>query len=186
MKIILPALCCAALAVQAAEPPTQTATAAFIDARGKAVGAATLKQTPHGVLIEAHLEGIPAGEHAFHIHETGKCDPASGFESAGDHFAPRDKQHGYMAEGGPHAGDMPNQLAAKNGMLHASLINPEVTLSAGPASLLDADGASLVVHAKRDDYSSQPSGDAGDRIACAVVKRADKTAAAKTNDARPK
>jgi Cu-Zn family superoxide dismutase len=66
---------------------------------------------------------------------------------------------------------MTNQFAAEGGMLHASVVNENVTLSKGPTTLFDQDGSSLVLHAKRDDYASQPSGDAGDRIACAVVKR---------------
>jgi Cu-Zn family superoxide dismutase len=126
------------------------------------------------VLIEAQLSGVPAGEHAFHVHEIGKCEAAGGFKSSGDHYAPRARQHGYMAKQGPHSGDMPNQFAPKDGVVHVSVFNPNVTLRKGPTTLLDADGSSLILHAKRDDYVSQPSGEAGDRIACAVVKRIDK------------
>lgn len=169
-RIVLFAFGCAALSLQAAEPPLE-ATAAFVGADGRELGAATLRQTPNGVLIEAQLNHLPPGEHAFHIHEVGKCEPDTKFKSAGDHYAPRDTPHGFMAEKGPHAGDMTNQFAARSGMLHASVVNENVTLSKGPATLFDQDGSSLILHAKRDDYASQPSGDAGDRIACAVVKR---------------
>jgi Cu-Zn family superoxide dismutase len=170
-RIVFSLLSSAAFAAGAAEPQSWSAAAAFVDVNGREIGAATLKETPHGVLIEAHLDNLPPGEHAFHIHETGKCETATQFKSAGDHYAPRSRKHGYLAQGGPHAGDMPNQFAGKDGMLHASALNTQVTLSKGPATLFDADGSSLIVHAKRDDYASQPSGDAGDRIACAVVKR---------------
>jgi Cu-Zn family superoxide dismutase len=75
-----------------------------------------------------------------------------------------------MVMGGPHGGDMPNQHVGADGMLDVQVLNTGVTLAKGPKSLLDADGSALVIHAKPDDYKTQPSGDAGDRIACAVIK----------------
>lgn len=165
-------LCCACAIAGAAEPAPQRATATFIDADGRKLGTATLLQTPAGVLIEMSLTGLPAGVHAFHVHEKGVCDAAGRFESAGKHYAPRDQQHGLLVPGGPHSGDMPNQFVAADGALRAEVLNPHVTLGAGPATLFDADGSALVIHAKADDHRSQPSGNAGDRIACAVVKRA--------------
>lgn len=150
---------------------TQQAAATFFNQQGQKIGGATLTQTASGVLIDIDISSIADGEHGFHIHETGVCDAADGFKSAGGHFEPAQHQHGYMAEHGSHAGDMPNQFAATDGKLRAHVLNPNVTLADGPASVLDADGSALVFHAAPDDYSSQPAGNAGDRIACAVIEK---------------
>lgn len=146
----------------------KSADAVFHNAQGEKIGTAKLTQTPHGVLVSIDMADLPPGEHALHFHERGECDPKDGFKSAGGHFAPMKKEHGYLVEKGHHAGDMPNQFVAADGKLQAEVFNPEVKLTS--ASLLDKDGSSIVVHAKADDYRSQPAGDAGDRIACAVVK----------------
>ena len=148
----------------------QQATAVFVNTQDQQIGTANLLQTSHGVLIEAEVQGLPPGEHAFHIHQKGVCDPASKFESAGGHFALSGQKHGFMAENGPHAGDMPNQFVGQDGVLRIHVLDPKVTLEAGEGSLFGADGTSIVIHAKADDYKSQPSGNAGDRIACAVIK----------------
>jgi Cu-Zn family superoxide dismutase len=148
----------------------QMAYATFINQHGHQLGTATLTQTPHGVLITADLSGVPPGEHGFHIHETGRCDPPS-FESAGAHYALRGQQHGYLGAGGAHAGDLPNQFVGQDGRLRTHVFTPSVTLRAGQATLFDADGSALVVHAKADDYRSQPAGEAGGRLACAVIQR---------------
>jgi superoxide dismutase, Cu-Zn family len=147
------------------------ASAALIDSSGKEIGKATLTQTAAGVLVFIEAKGLPPGEHALHFHAKGSCDVATKFESAGAHYEPRDHQHGFATSGGPHAGDMPNQFVGADGALKAHVLNPNVTLGQGTASLFDADGSALVVHAKADDYKSQPAGNAGDRIACGVVKR---------------
>jgi superoxide dismutase, Cu-Zn family len=151
--------------------PTQTARANFVNQQGEQVGTATVTQTPNGVLVTAEITGLPPGEHGFHIHETGRCDPTAGFESAGDHYAPGGHKHGYFVEGGPHAGDMPNQFVGQDGRLRADVFNPNVTLDSGPSTLFDDDGSAIIVHANADDYRSQPSGDAGGRLACAAIQR---------------
>jgi Cu-Zn family superoxide dismutase len=149
----------------------ESAKATFKDTKGKEIGSATLTQTPNGVLIDVDVSNLPEGEHAFHIHQVGRCDPGDGFKSAGDHFAGRAHKHGFKTEGGPHAGDMMNQFVASDGKLRAHVVNTRVTLGASDGALFDADGSALVVHAKGDDYSSQPAGNAGDRIACAEIER---------------
>jgi Cu-Zn family superoxide dismutase len=146
--------------------------AIFKDGKGKQIGTATLIATPTGLLIEAELTGLPPGEHAFHIHQTGRCDAADGFKSAGPHYSSGKREHGYKVEGGPHTGDMPNQFVNADGTLHTHLFSPNVVLNQGDGALFDSDGSALIVHAKADDYQSQPAGDAGDRIACAVIERA--------------
>lgn len=148
-----------------------TASASLVDAKGEQLGNATLRQTPHGVLISVELEGIPPGPHGFHIHEIGRCDPADSFESAGGHYNPHGKRHGLLDPDGPHAGDMPNQFVGPDGVLSVQVLNTFVTLEPGPGSLFDADGSALMIHSGPDDYTSQPGGKAGDRIACGVIER---------------
>lgn len=147
------------------------ASAGFIDDQGLEIGGATLTETQAGVLIAMTLRSLPPGERAFHIHARGVCNPADKFASAGPHFDVHSKKHGYMAEGGPHAGDMPNQVVGLDGVLRANVLNPNVTLKDGPGSLFGPEGTSLVIHLNPDDYTSQPAGNAGDRIACAVIRR---------------
>jgi len=141
-----------------------TATATVKDTAGKTVGAAILRETPNGTLVALRFRGLPPGTHAFHVHAVGKCDPP--FKSAGGHYNPGGIKHGILMEGGPHAGDMPNIHVAKNGKLDIEILNTRLKLD---GRLFDADGAALILHAKGDDYRSQPSGAAGARIACGVI-----------------
>ncbi|MEN2991490.1 superoxide dismutase family protein [Tistrella sp. BH-R2-4] len=151
--------------VPAAE--TTSATAHFVDASGRDNGSATLTGTPTGVLIATDLRGLPPGKWvAFHIHEGDACDAEQGHKTAGGHFNPDDRAHGYLAEGGPHAGDMPNQKVAQDGTLAVEVFNGAVRLDQGDTGIM---GRTLMIHAGRDDYRSQPSGAAGDRIACGVI-----------------
>ena len=154
---------------QAPDQEQKTHSASFVDAEGQANGTAELiAGTAGGVLIKLDLTGLPADEWvAFHVHEEGVCDPESGHESAGGHFNPDEKEHGYMSASGPHAGDMPNQLVGEDGSLRAEVFNPMVTLDEGDTGIV---GRALMVHASGDDYESQPSGDAGDRLACAPIE----------------
>jgi Cu-Zn family superoxide dismutase len=154
-----------ALAVPAAA--ADKATAVLKDAKGNEVGKAELTATPSGVLISLNLSAVPAGEHAFHIHAVGKCEPPD-FKSAGPHFNPDEKKHGLMNAEGPHAGDMPNLHVPGDGKIQVEVLDPMVTLNK-MAPLLDQDGSALVIHAGVDDYVSDPAGNAGDRIACGVV-----------------
>lgn len=162
------------LATVAAGPlavPAAAAQATLADKEGKTVATATLAETNAGVLITLEASALPPGVHAFHIHESGACEPPD-FTSAGGHFNPGDTSHGFEAEGGPHAGDMPNIHVPESGMLTVEVLNPNVTLEPGPPeSLFDDDGSALVIHAGADDYTSQPAGDAGTRIACGVIAK---------------
>lgn len=147
----------------------EAAQAVVIGTDGETIGTVVLTPTPNGVLIAARIEGLPAGEHGFHLHAKGICDPDAGFKTAGGHFAPKGHDHGIKEATGPHAGDMPNQFVGEDGVLEAHVLNTAVTLGEGYNSLNDADGTALMVHAGADDYLSQPSGAAGSRIACAVL-----------------
>ena len=139
---------------------------------GKPVGTVNFIATSHGVLIEYDLKGLAPGAHAIHIHTSGNCDAKVAFTSAGPDlsFEPT-KLHGFLAPHGPHPGDLPNEFAAGDGTLHASVIDNAISLGNGKKSIFDRDGASLIVHAKADDYVSQPAGNSGDRVACGVIER---------------
>lgn len=146
----------------------QTAKAALKDQTGKDVGTVQLVETPHGVLLKLALKGAVPGEHAFHIHAVGKCEAP--FTSAGGHFNPAGKKHGLAVAEGAHAGDMPNLHIPQSGDLMVEILNGMVTLAKGkPNSVFDADGSAIVIHAGADDYKSDPTGNAGDRIACGVI-----------------
>jgi len=138
---------------------------------GSAVGTIDFAQSNHGVLITFDLHGLSPGAHAIHIHTSGNCDAKVKFTSAGPHFSPDPKMHGFLMKGGPHPGDLPNQWAAADGTLHASTATNTLSLGNGKKSIFDRDGASLIVHAKADDYVSQPAGNSGDRVACGVIVR---------------
>jgi Cu-Zn family superoxide dismutase len=144
------------------------ANAMLKDKQGKDVGTVELTQTRAGVLLRLSLKGVPAGERAFHIHEVGKCEAP--FESAGGHFNPGKHKHG-IASGEGHAGDMPNLHIPQNGELMVEVVNAAISLDKGkPNSVFHSGGTSIVIHAGKDDYMSDPAGNAGDRIACGVIQ----------------
>ncbi|MBX3020903.1 MAG: superoxide dismutase family protein [Bdellovibrionales bacterium] len=144
-------------------------TVVLKNAKNESIGTAKLTALTNGVKIDLDLKNVPAGEHAFHFHETGSCQ-APTFDSAGGHFAPAKNPHGFDAAQGPHAGDMPNLMVPADGKLRQEIINTQVTLGKGANSLHKAGGTALVIHDKADDYKSQPSGNAGGRWACGEIK----------------
>lgn len=146
--------------------PARTASATIRDLTGGAVGSATFTDTYSGVLIDGIVSNVGLGAHGIHIHAVGKCEPP--FTTAGGHFNPAGKQHGFMNPNGPHLGDLPNITTPAAGQLHFQLLLPGVSLT-GTNALLDADGASIVIHSARDDLKSDPAGNAGARIACGVI-----------------
>jgi Cu-Zn family superoxide dismutase len=156
-------------AAKSAAAATPTANASLKTADGKDVGTVTLTQTPGGVRLRLALTGLPPGEHAFHMHAVGKCEPP-GFTSAGPHFNPESKKHGKLNKEGHHAGDMDNIRVPANGKLTLTVVDKDITLEKGkPNSVFQDSGTALVVHAGKDDYTTDPAGNAGDRIACGVV-----------------
>lgn len=171
--LVVPMLALAFVAGGAAAAELQkfpTAHVQLKDRDGKPVGEAMLRETANGVIVTAKLRNLPPGEHGFHVHEHGVCEPP--FESAGAHFNPGKRSHGFEDPKGPHAGDLPNVVVPASGELDVEFLARDLTLREGARnSVIDADGAALVVHAKADDYSSDPSGDSGDRIACGIIER---------------
>ncbi len=140
------------------------------DAKGNSVGTAVIEPHGTGVEVKLDLKGLPAGVHAVHFHQNPKCD-APDFKSAGGHFNPGSKQHGFDNPQGHHAGDMMNFTVKDNGTAKATAKDAEVVLGTGaePNSLLANGGSSLMIHAKADDYKTDPSGNSGDRIACGTI-----------------
>jgi superoxide dismutase, Cu-Zn family len=168
-KLTLAALLATTLAIAAPANAVDKVSAVLKEKDGKEVGKVELTDTPSGVLMRLVLDGIPPGDHAFHVHAVGKCDPPD-FKSAGPHFNPDQTKHGLMNPEGPHSGDMPNLHVPDSGKLTVEVFNEMVTLDAEQA-LLDDDGSAIVVHAVADDYKTDPAGNAGDRIACGVVTK---------------
>src|SRR5262245_40668509 len=163
------AVSAALLALAAIPAAAQSAKATLKNADGKEVGSAALTQTPAGVLITLSVKGLPAGEHAFHVHGVGKCEPP--FTSAGGHFNPGAKKHGLLAAEGHNGGHMPKLHIPANGELVTEVLNAAVTLEKGKAnSLFGSQGTSLIIHAGKDDYKTDPTGEAGGRTACGIVE----------------
>jgi Cu-Zn family superoxide dismutase len=158
-------------AVPAAAKPRAIAHLKGLD--GKPVGTATFSTVDRGVLIEFDLAGLPPGPHGIHLHVAGNCDPKTGFTSAGPilGLGAVIRRHGFLAEGGPLAGDLPNEYAGADGHLHAATLTTGFALGNGKRSIFDRDGVSIIVDQRGDDYRSQPMGEAGARIACGVVIR---------------
>lgn len=144
----------------------RTATATIRDGTGARVGTATFSDSFGGLIVVGSVEGLGIGAHGIHIHEVGKCDAP--FTTAGGHFNPDKKHHGFKNTEGPHLGDMPNIDVPASGMLRFEFVLPNVSLR-GANALLDADGASIVVHSMRDDFLTDPSGNSGARLACGVI-----------------
>ena len=144
-----------------------TATAHLVGTDGQSLGTVVLIEGPNGVLVQADVIGLSPGGHGFHIHAVGACEPD--FGAAGDHFNPEGIGHGFMEEGGWHAGDLPNIYAAADGTARADVFTAAVTLTPGADnSIFDADGSAIIIHAGPDSYGESPG--AGDRVACGVIR----------------
>ncbi|MES2034877.1 MAG: superoxide dismutase family protein [Pseudomonadota bacterium] len=171
MRLFPVALAIAAIALPAIAAPASV-TVDLKGPKGEDMGKATLTEGARGVLVRVDAKGLTPGWHGLHFHEKADCSSAD-FKSAGGHVhdaAP--VVHGFLAEGSNDAGDLPNIHAGADGMAKADVFTGFVELSAAVSrpSLRDADGSAIVIHAKPDDYATQPIGGAGDRVACGVIK----------------
>ncbi|MDC0668378.1 superoxide dismutase family protein [Nannocystis radixulma] len=146
-----------------------TATAELAPLGSSSVdGTVTFTPTSSGQIhVEARINGLQTGDHGFHIHEFGDCSAPDG-KSAGDHFNPDKTDHGAPKAARHHAGDLGNLAGAGSGKQTTLDMNIEgFTLDSGPRGIL---GRSVVVHAAPDDYTSQPAGNSGARVACGVIR----------------
>jgi Cu-Zn family superoxide dismutase len=145
----------------------ETASADLAGPNGESMGRVEMIQGPHGVLVTVEASGLAEGGHGFHVHQVGTCEPD--FEAAGEHYAPEGKGHGFLAEGGYHAGDLPNLHAGADGMAHADYFTDRISLAEGePNTVFDEDGSAVMVHERMDSYGDEAG--AGGRVACGVIR----------------
>lgn len=169
MKKLFTAAAAAALAACQSMPEEPLrATAALQPTQGsKAFGEATFEETEGKVRVIVFAQGLtPGAEHGFHIHEVGDCSSGDGMSTKG-HFNPQGKPHGNPSGNERHAGDLPALKAGKDGRARLDTTVDLISLRPGPASIV---GRGLIIHADPDDYKTQPTGNAGARIACGVIK----------------
>ena len=155
-------------ACQTTPPDAPRATAQLQPTKGsKTFGEATFEQVGSKVRVVVFVQGLkPDQEHGMHIHEVGDCSSGDGMSTKG-HFNPLGKPHGHPGSGERHAGDLPSLKANNAGRAKVDVELDIITVTAGPASII---GRGLIVHADPDDYKTQPTGNAGARIACGVIQ----------------
>ena len=170
MKPILLAAAAAILlaACQTTPPEPPRANAELKPTKGnKTFGEATFEQAGDKVRVVVFVQGLKPGQaHGLHIHEVGDCGSGDGMSTKG-HFNPHGKPHGHHASAERHAGDLPALVAGKDGRANVQVDLDIITVAPGPASII---GRGLIVHADPDDYKTQPTGNAGARIACGVIQ----------------
>jgi Cu-Zn family superoxide dismutase len=165
--IVLSYPCLAGAQEPASGPPPVRATFAIIDTAGERAGQVTAVQEPAGLLLQIYAYRLPPGPHGLHLHVVAACDPPD-FQTAGGHLNPAGRKHGRRNPEGPHLGDLPNLQVNGQGEVRLEVRLDSLTLTPGPRSI-GVPGTALVVHAAADDEMTDPTGNSGARIACAVV-----------------
>jgi superoxide dismutase, Cu-Zn family len=150
-----------------AAPKKATATLAPAS-KSKVKGTIEFTEIDGGVEVVANVEGLTPGDHGYHVHEKGDCS-APDAKSAGGHFNPNNHQHGAPDAAEHHEGDFGNLTAGKDGKATKTFTMKGITLGEGATSIV---GKGFIVHAKKDDLKTQPTGNAGDRVACGVIESA--------------
>lgn len=154
---------CLLLLVACSTTSSRPIIADIINVEGMPVGVASLYEERGGLALYMSVQTLSPGVHALHIHDSGVCEPPD-FITAGAHYNPFNKEHGFDNPKGAHAGDLPNFEVGSSGGAHVELFVQNLYLS-------QVIGRSLIIHADPDDYVTDPSGNSGARIACAVLKR---------------
>ena len=171
MRNILAAITLSLLVVPAfAKTPKDVIVVPIKTGTGDDAGTATFSPTKKGVQIKLDLKNLPVGEHGVHIHAKALCDGPD-FKTAGPHFNPDNKQHGFENPMGHHAGDLPKNVVIGEGHLGQATFNVNyISLDpTAPNSITANGGTSIVIHEKADDMKTDPSGNSGNRIACGVI-----------------
>jgi Cu-Zn family superoxide dismutase len=170
MRTTLAVLTLCLLASPAFAKPKDTLVVPIKTSTGEDAGTATFTQGKNKLSIKLDLKNLPVGQHAVHIHAKPACD-APDFKSAGGHFNPENKQHGTLNPMGHHAGDLPQNVEIGEGHVGQATFKVDyLSLDpASPNSILANGGTAIVVHEKADDMKTDPTGNAGNRIACGVI-----------------
>tara|TARA_R110000824_G_scaffold218098_1_gene404581 strand:- start:809 stop:1396 length:588 start_codon:yes stop_codon:yes gene_type:complete len=161
---------CSKDGVSPGEVSGNVARAELVGADQAKYGEVIVAQGDNGLIVNIKAKGMSPGPHGVHIHETGKCEGPD-FKSAGGHWNPAGKQHGFDNPQGAHAGDFFNLDIGADGTGSLEAMVSGGKLSDGDIALMDADGAAVVVHEGPDDLKTDPSGDSGGRLACGVFVR---------------
>jgi Cu-Zn family superoxide dismutase len=176
------ALALAACATDSTEPAAEADGGAIVstigppvlnadlrDSEGRTRAHAKVEQSGDSLRVRIEATGMSPGSYGAHVHTTGRCD-APAFASAGPHWNPTGQMHGKDNPKGMHKGDLPNLMVGADGRGSLEYTIPNAILSGMlPTKLVDEDGAAVVIHARPDDYRTDPSGNSGDRIACGVL-----------------
>lgn len=160
--------------ILAAATAASALTYPIVNNDGKNIGNATFEQGSKGVVLEVTATGLTPGHHGMHLHEVGDCsDGKDGFKKSGGHINPDHTEHGLLNAKGPHPSDLPNLYVNEDGTADSSFLLGMLSMDGekNMPALLDKDGSALIIHANPDDYKTQPIGGAGDRVACAAVKK---------------
>jgi superoxide dismutase, Cu-Zn family len=171
LRFAFPMIAVVLAAAPSSAKAQEVAEAPVVDNKGASIGSIQLRGSGAGVVVRVVLKAgaLPPGWHGAHMHAVGDCSDTEKFLNSKAHVNHDNRKHGLLNAEGPDNGDLPNLYAAADGSVNAELFTPFARLT-GANGLKDADGSALVIHAAEDDHATQPIGNAGARLACAVIK----------------